>query len=519
MTTLLPHQNQIREKLLSTWIDHPGQGFVIAAAVGMGKTIVSLASLLEMYSVRGHPFRVLIVVPTVVIDQWKTEWTTKLNLPASMIHDYYGPTRVMKTNTMITLTTHGILQSEYRKNTGVLFSTDWDVLVIDEAHLLGNGQIDDLTRRPLYDAIYKQVERDFTILLTATPYTNAKHNIRSLLSLINVDDVSAFGNYSIQMSHQDMNIPNMFPITSYHFQVLKHPNSVVHNIVGLNMSRYRKINIKVREYRQRHLPVPMALLASLQTVTTKLRFLDGAGVCSKADTETLQLSDILQLPKVQWILSYLAQIQARPDPIRRRVVVVSEFTSILQMIQRVLDYRNIANTVYIGKTSRLQRKEIQTSFVQATDLCVLLLSKSAGGIGLSLEAGTMILYEPHFNYAKDAQTIGRVQRLGQTHAVDIHFLCMDDGIDMKLRKMQLQKVHESRRYNTDYKNIMDHVFTGEDYKELSDDDSDDDTPWRERTLDMIHYDLEYESGEDADYVPPSNETRRRITKKSQTIRV
>ena len=199
--TLLPHQQKIREKLLATWIEHPDQGFVIAAAVGMGKTIVSLLSLLEMYSIRGHPFRVLIIVPTVVIDQWKTEWTEKLNLPASMIHDYYGPNRIMKNTALITLTTHGIY---YVQNTSAIFSTRWDVLMIDEAHLLGNGQIEDLTRRPLYEAIYKQIQRDFTILLTATPYTNAKHNIRSLLSLINVDEVSAFRNYSIQLRHQDM---------------------------------------------------------------------------------------------------------------------------------------------------------------------------------------------------------------------------------------------------------------------------------------------------------------------------
>jgi SNF2 family DNA or RNA helicase len=520
MTTLLPHQQQIREKLLSTWIDHPHQGFVVAAAVGMGKTIASLMSLLEMYSIRGHPFRVLIVVPTVVIDQWKTEWTTKLNLPASMIHDYHGPTRVMKTNAMITLTTHGILQSEYRQNTGVIFSTDWDILMIDEAHLLGNGQIDDLSRRPLYEVIYKQIQRDFTILLTATPYTNAKHNIYSLLSLINVEELSEFKDYSIQMTHKDMNIPNMFPKTSYHLQLIDHQNSAVRSLVGLNMSRYRKISNKIREYRQRNTPVPMALLASLQSVTTKLRFLDGVGVCSKAETESIDVSDIVKIPKIQWILSHLAQIQARPDPIRRRVVVVSEFTSILEMIQRVLDVRNISNALYTGNTGRLQRKEIQESFVQATDLCVLLLSKSAGGIGLSLEAGNMILYEPHFNYAKDAQTIGRVQRLGQTHAVDVHFLCMEDGIDKKLRKIQLQKVHESRRFNPEYKIIIGNVFPGEDYHELSDDDSEDESPWRERTMEMMNYDLEYASDEDDDYVLPSNEpkiVRRRITKKSQTI--
>jgi hypothetical protein len=161
---------------------------------------------------------------------------------------------------------------------------------------------------------------------------------------------------------------------------------------------------------------------------------------------------------------------------------------------------------------------IQQAFLQTTDLSVLLLAKSAGGIGLSLEAGSMCLYEPHFNYAKDAQTIGRVQRLGQTHTIAVHHLCMTDGMDMKLRAMQLKKVHESRRYNPDYKSIIDNVFPGEPYRELSDDDVDDDEDdddddedeWRPWTLNMLYSDPTYVSGDDDDY---TGEQRRRIPRK------
>jgi hypothetical protein len=98
---------------------------------------------------------------------------------------------------------------------------------------------------------------------------------------------------------------------------------------------------------------------------------------------------------------------------------------------------------------------------------------------------------------------------------------MDDGIDQKLRKKQLQKIHESRTYNPSYKSIIDHVFPGEVYQELSDEDEDEamqnedeqpeDLPrWR---MDMLQYDPNYQSGDDGDYVPPSKIVRRRITKK------
>ena len=514
MTTLLPHQVSIREALLRTWIEHPDKGFVIAAAVGMGKTIVSLLSLLEMYAIRGHPFRALIVVPTVVLDQWKHEWVHKLNLPAEMLHEYHGPARIMNQSSMITITTHGILQAEYRARTGDLFSTDWDVLMVDEAHLLGNGQMADLARRPLYEAIYKQVCRAFTILLTATPYTNARHNIVSLLSLINVDDVSAFSSFSIQLSHRDMSNTDLFPTSTYQLHPLVHPGNV-RSIVTGHMCRYRKINHQVRSYRQRNIPVPMALLASLQTVTTRLRFLDDTSVGSKTETDMLQAIEIRQIPKVQWLLSHVDEIRTHPNPINRRVVVVSEFSSVLRMLKRVLDDHVITNALYTGDTIRTKRTAIQQSFGAATDASVLLLSKSAGGIGLSLEAGSIVLYEPHFNYAKDAQTIGRVQRLGQTHTVQVHFLCMTDGMDQKLRSTQLKKVHESRTYNPDYKHIMDNIFPGEEYQEDEDEgDEYEDVPWRKRTLEMIRYEVGGHSSEDEDYAERVH--RRHILKKSRT---
>jgi len=97
----------------------------------------------------------------------------------------------------------------------------------------------------------------------------------------------------------------------------------------------------------------------------------------------------------------------------------------------------------------------------------------------------MVLYEPNYNYVKDTQTIGRVQRLGQTHAVSVHFLGMTDRIDQRLQKTPLQKVYESRKYNTVYTNIIDNVFPGEEYVDMSDDDGN--VLRGPRTLDSLLY--------------------------------
>jgi hypothetical protein len=110
----------------------------------------------------------------------------------------------------------------------------------------------------------------------------------------------------------------------------------------------------------------------------------------------------------------------------------------------------------------------------------------------------------------------KMHRLGQTHTIAVRHLCM---MNMKLRAMQLKKVHESRRYNPDYKSIIDNVFPGEPYRELSDDDDEDDDEdgdeddqeeWRPRTLNMLYSDPTYVSGDDDDY---TGEQRRRIPRK------
>ena len=72
---------------------------------------------------------------------------------------------------------------------------------------------------------------------------------------------------------------------------------------------------------------------------------------------------------------------------------------------------------------------------------VMLLSAKAGGVGLTLTgANRLVLMEPDFNPAVDAQAMGRVYREGQTKPVFVYRLLSRGTIDEQIIERQVKKV-------------------------------------------------------------------------------
>lgn len=79
----------------------------------------------------------------------------------------------------------------------------------------------------------------------------------------------------------------------------------------------------------------------------------------------------------------------------RRVLVFSQFTSMLDLIRDGLDNRDVSYSLLTGET-RDRAKQID-DFQNARN-CIFLISLKAGGVGLNLTAAdTVILYDPWWN--------------------------------------------------------------------------------------------------------------------------
>ncbi|KAI9824431.1 MAG: hypothetical protein M1832_001966 [Thelocarpon impressellum] len=132
--------------------------------------------------------------------------------------------------------------------------------------------------------------------------------------------------------------------------------------------------------------------------------------------------------------------EAHADERPVKSVVFSGWTSHLDLIQIALEDNGIAYTRLDGKMSRVQRGAAMDSFRDDASVLVILVSITAGGLGLNLTAASNVyVMEPQFNPAAEAQAIDRVHRLGQRREVRAVRFIMDGSFEEKMLELQRKK--------------------------------------------------------------------------------
>lgn len=121
-------------------------------------------------------------------------------------------------------------------------------------------------------------------------------------------------------------------------------------------------------------------------------------------------------------------------------VVFSGWTANLDLIQIALEDSGIKYVRLDGKMSRRNRTASLDAFRDDPTVCVILISITAGGLGLNLTTGSKVyVMEPQFNPAAEAQAIDRVHRLGQKREVFTYRFIMDDSFEDKMLDLQRKK--------------------------------------------------------------------------------
>ena len=91
-----------------------------------------------------------------------------------------------------------------------------------------------------------------------------------------------------------------------------------------------------------------------------------------------------------------------------------------------------------GQTTK--REKVVTAFTDDPTPCVFLLSLRAGGLGLNLTAASyVILFDPWWNPAIEAQAIDRTHRLGQTRTVIAYRLLTEGTVEERIWELQQRK--------------------------------------------------------------------------------
>lgn len=143
---------------------------------------------------------------------------------------------------------------------------------------------------------------------------------------------------------------------------------------------------------------------------------------------------------VDELLKLQAQSEAQPDEPRYKSVVFSGWTSHLDLIAYALDEAGVIHTRLDGKMTRTARTAAMDRFRDDPMVDVILVSITAGGLGLNLTAGNNVyVMEPQYNPAAEAQAVDRVHRIGQKRPVRIIRYIMENSIEEKMLEIQDKK--------------------------------------------------------------------------------
>lgn len=122
-----------------------------------------------------------------------------------------------------------------------------------------------------------------------------------------------------------------------------------------------------------------------------------------------------------------------------RVLIFSQFTSMLAIIKTELESSGITYHYLDGSTPSEERMRLVNSFNAGEDK-VFLLSLKAGGTGLNLTGADVVIhFDPWWNPAVEDQASDRAYRIGQKNSVSVYKLITKNTIEEKIFELQLRK--------------------------------------------------------------------------------
>jgi SNF2 family DNA or RNA helicase len=147
-------------------------------------------------------------------------------------------------------------------------------------------------------------------------------------------------------------------------------------------------------------------------------------------------ADYMEAPSAKLIALFYLLDQLQEEG--HKVLVFSQFTSMLEIIRKRLEAENRPHCLLTGKTK--DRQSVVEGFQSSKEATCFLLSLKAGGSGLNLTASSyVVLYDPWWNPAVENQAIDRTHRIGQVNKVIAYRLLMRDSVEEKIRVLQKQK--------------------------------------------------------------------------------
>ncbi|CAD5233795.1 unnamed protein product [Bursaphelenchus xylophilus] len=156
------------------------------------------------------------------------------------------------------------------------------------------------------------------------------------------------------------------------------------------------------------------------------------------DVEKLFIPDFMST-KVRAVLDHLKGVIDRKD----KVVIVSQWTGVLDIIKQHLDRNDLDYMSITGQMKPLDRQQVMNDFNSSSVRPqILLLSLTAGGVGLNLTGGNhLFMIDLHWNPAMEQQAFDRIYRMGQKKEVFVKKFICKGTIEQRVLELQEKKLN------------------------------------------------------------------------------
>lgn len=151
----------------------------------------------------------------------------------------------------------------------------------------------------------------------------------------------------------------------------------------------------------------------------------------------LKKNEWMDCGKVQKFKELVAAYAANGD----RVLVFSQFTTLMDILEAVLETMSMKFFRLDGSTAMAERQDMIDAFYDDTSIPVFMLSTKAGGAGINLAcANKVIIFDSGFNPQDDIQAENRAHRVGQTREVEVVRLVTRGTIEEQIHALGESKL-------------------------------------------------------------------------------
>lgn len=413
---------------------------LLADDMGLGKTLQTLCVLDLMWKEKSGP--ALVVCPTSLLENWRDEAVRFFpDLKVLILH---GPNRHEDFKRVddhdLVITSYALVARDEEKYKSMQFTA----LVIDEASVIRNP--DTQSAKAL-----RKLQISKRLALTGTPLENALQDLWSIFEWMMPRYLGTredFKNRYVKPSQTSM--PNMdvlkrlrlrlepFMLRRTKQEVATDLPPKIEQIVwcnptdeqqalykSLHQKGVEQVQVAAKENKGR---------ARMQMLTVLLRLRQA---CCDVRLLGKEMAD-MPVAEASAKLLHLLQLVRQAQEGGHRILVFSQFTSMLALIKESLEKENFTYSYLDGSTRN--RGAVVKEFQSDSGPLIFLISLKAGGYGLNLTAADMVVhFDPWWNPAVEAQATDRAYRIGQSKPVNVYKLVTKGTVEEKIIRLQEQK--------------------------------------------------------------------------------